>query len=40
MKTKIPLLKEKYYGSFRPTDEVLQVWEKTGEIAEETERSF
>jgi len=34
LKMKIPSSKEKNYGSFKPTDEVLQAWERTREIAD------
>ncbi|MEP9411704.1 MAG: DUF72 domain-containing protein [Candidatus Brocadia sp.] len=34
LKIKIPQLKKKNYGSFRPTDEVCGAWEKTKEIAD------
>lgn len=34
LKIKIPQLKKKNYGSFRPTDEVYAAWEKTKEIAD------
>jgi uncharacterized protein YecE (DUF72 family) len=33
LKLKIPHSKEKNYGLFKPTDEVLHAWEKTKEIA-------
>jgi uncharacterized protein YecE (DUF72 family) len=34
LKIKIPPSKEKNYGSFKQTDEVLQAWEKTRQIAD------
>jgi len=34
LKIKIPPAKEKAYGSFKPTDEVLLAWERTKEIAD------
>jgi len=34
LRIKIPPSKEKDYGSFKPTDEVLEAWEKAREIAD------
>lgn len=34
LKTRIPESKKKYYGFFKPTDEVFEPWERTKEIAD------
>lgn len=34
LRIKIPEVKKQYYGSFKPTDEVFDAWQKTSEIAQ------